>query len=221
MAEGSALAEVALGGTKPALQNPINGHLEVKGLMAELSRLLVEAPATLDVRAATKQRLDRVVPWTRLFGAGPCIDPEGRKAADLVALVAASPARYVLKRSWDYGGKSVYIGRDVLRAEGAAGWDAKVREALAAGPGAFVAQELIDAPKHPHCVVGADGATSFEEVFVDASTYSATGEAAVPGGSVARYARTGIVNIVGGGGVCPLVRTDVAAHIARALESRA
>lgn len=216
--EGSALEEVALGGTTPRLQNPVNGHLEVKGLLAEVSRLVGEEDGRgLSLGDEDRVIVTRVVPWTRLFGRGPCADPDGRPAADLVALVEADGARYVLKRSWDYGGKSVYIGRDVLAAEGPAGWARRVAEALEAGPGAFVAQALVDAPRKPHCVVGEDGATTFEEVFVDGSTYSATGAQAVPGGSVARYARTGIVNIVGGGGVSPLVRRDVAEEIARAL----
>lgn len=222
MPENSALAEVALGGTTPRLQNPINGQLEVKGLLGELSRSLGEAEgAGLGLETTTLGRLRRVVPWTRVFGPGPARDPDGNPAADLVELVRADPARYVLKRSWDYGGKSVYLGRDVLQAEGRPGWEAKVAEALASGPAAFVAQELVSSPRRSHCVVGAEGETTFEEVFVDASTYTASGSRSVPGGSVARYARSGIVNIVGGGGVSPLVRSDVVEEISQALAARA
>ena len=65
--------------------------------------------------------------------------------------------------------------------------------------------------------MGHDGATSWEDVFVDASTYTATGAYDVPGGGVARWARVGVVNIVGGGGVAPLIRTDVAEEFATAL----
>ncbi len=214
MPEGSDLAKVALGGTTPRLQNPVNGQLEVKGLFAEVSRLIGEGQErALGLDEVTLGRARRVMPWTRLFGEGPCVGPDGTREKDLIALVRADGGRFVLKRSWDYGGKSVYIGRDVLASEGLSGWHAKVDEALSEGPGAFVVQQVIDAPRHPHCVVGTDGETTFEEVFVDASTYSASGEAAVPGGSVARYARSGIVNIVGGGGVCPLVRSDVAEEI--------
>ena len=41
---------------------------------------------------------------------------------DLVAWITAHGERLVMKRSWDYGGKSVHIGRDVVAREGAAGW---------------------------------------------------------------------------------------------------
>ncbi len=159
----------------------------------------------------------RIVPWTRVLAAGPCLDPDGRRAPDLVALVSADPDRYVLKRSWDYGGKSVLLGRDIVATEGHGVWRAKVVEALAEGPGAYVAQELVVSPRKRHLVVGQDGATTWEDVFVDASSYSATGDTAVPGGGVARFARVGVVNIVGGGGVAPLILTSVANRLATGL----
>jgi hypothetical protein len=214
MPEGSDLARVALGEARQGLQNPVNGHLEVKGLFAELHRVLHEEDGRgLALPDETRERLGRVLPWTRVFEETVVRGPDGDRGP-LVDLVRAGGARFVLKRSWDYGGKSVSIGRDVLAAEGRAGWERAVDAALAAGDGAFVVQELIDAPRHRHLVVGADGATTDEQVFVDASTYTSTGDTDVPGGSVARYARGGIVNIVGGGGVCPLVSEDVAAVIA-------
>jgi hypothetical protein len=217
MPEGSDLARIALGEARQELQNPVNGHLEVKGLFAELHRLIDEEDGRgLDLAEGTRERLSHVMPWTRLFGETVVRGPEGGRAP-LVDLVRSEGARFVLKRSWDYGGKSVSIGRDVLAADGRAGWDRAVDAALAAGDGAFVVQELVDSPRHRHLVVGSDGGTTDEQVFVDASTYTSTGDEDVPAGSVARYARGGIVNIVGGGGVCPLVSDEVAAVIARRL----
>lgn len=214
----SALAQVARGGARQRLQNPINGQLEVKGLFGELSRMLDEGlAAQLRLDAATQERLQRVMPWTRLLEPGRASGPGGAPIDDLIGWVRGHAARLVLKRSWDYGGKSVFIGRDVLASEGAAGWQARVDEALTAGPGAFVVQELVDAPRRRHWVPDGAGEPVLEPVFVDASTYAATGDRDIPGGSVVRYARVGIVNIVGGGGVSPLLRDDVARRLLEAL----
>lgn len=221
MEPGSALARVALGEAAQRLQNPVNGHLEVKGLFAEVSRLVdEEAGAGLALSAEEQASLARVLPWTRLLGAGAARGPEGEPVGDLVGWIEAHPDAIVLKRSWDYGGKSVHLGREVVEAEGLAGWRARVAAALAEGPGAFVVQRRIDSPRRLHLVVGPDGAVTEEPVFVDASTYTATGDRDVPGGGVVRFARVGIVNIVGGGGVAPLVREDVAADLLAAWEAR-
>jgi hypothetical protein len=221
MEPGSALAKVALGQARQRLQNPVNGQLEVKGLFAEVSRILEEdGGAGLELSEADRLSLSRVLPWTRLLAAGPVRGPDGTPVADLVAWVEAHPDALVLKRSWDYGGKSVHLGREVVSAEGLAGWKARVDSALAEGPGAFVVQRRIDSPRRPHLVVGAGGAVTEEEVFVDASSYTATGDRDVPGGGVVRFARVGIVNIVGGGGVAPLVRADVAADLLTAWDRR-
>jgi hypothetical protein len=218
--EGSALERIALGQSRARLQNPVNGQHEVKGVLAELSRIISEEDgAGLDLTATQRERLSRVIPWTRLFARGACVGPDGHAADDLVQLVADQPARFVLKRSWDYGGKSVLLGPDIVAAEGHEGWRQRVDAALAEGPGAYVVQTLIASPRKRHLVVGPEGSTQWEDVFVDASTYSATGSRDVPGGGVARFARTGIVNIVGGGGVAPLIRMDVAEQVASQLHT--
>lgn len=216
--EGTALERIARGEGRQRLQNPVNGHLEVKGLFAELSRRIDEGGAdALGLDTPTRESLARVLPWTRLVERGAGTTPEG-PATDLVAWLVAHGERLVLKRSWDYGGKSVHIGSDVVAREGRAGWEARVEAALADAPGSWVVQQLISSPRRPHLVVGHDGETQAEEVFVDASTYTASGSVAVPTGSVVRFARVGVVNIVGGGGVSPLVRSDVAEELAAALE---
>ncbi len=216
--EGSPLEEIALGRSTTPLLNPVNAHLEVKGVLAELKRLVTEQGGSgLGLTELEREVVERVVPWTRLFEPGPATGPDGSRHPDLVALVRAAPARFVVKRSWDYGGKSVFIGRDTFARDGENGWNRQLDSALAQGPGAFVVQELIETPRQRHLIVAAEGETALEEVFVDASTYTASGTKAVPQGSVARFSRGGIVNIVGGGGVAPLVREPVARAIAEAL----
>lgn len=218
MPPDSALAAIARGEGTPALQNPINGHLEVKGLLAELSRHVQEGNARLvGLSDDSQEALARVLPWTRLLSADRCLAPDGSHV-NLVELITSTPDGFVLKRSWDYGGKSVLIGRDVVLAEGPAGWEEKVRFALADAPGSWVVQRYVDSPKRRHLVLGADG-PEWENVYVDASTYTATGTRDVPDGGVARFARSGVVNIAGGGGVAPLIHEEVASAIAQALAS--
>jgi hypothetical protein len=220
MPEGSALERIALGQTRSRLQNPVNGQFEVKGLFAELARIVTENNgAGLSLTAEEKDTIQRVVPWTRLLSTDPSHGPEGERVPDLAAFIAGTPERFVLKRSWDYGGKSVLLGRDVVASEGAAGWQSRVQAALADGPGTWVVQALVVSPLRRHLVVHEGRQALWEDVFVDASTYSATGSQSVPGGGVARFARTGVVNIVGGGGVAPLIVTSVAEKLAARLET--
>lgn len=219
MQPDSAIAAIARGESSPTLQNPINGHLEVKGILAELARYVQEGSAqVLGISNADQESLARVLPWTRLLAAERCLAPDGSEA-DLVDLVLGTPEAFVLKRSWDYGGKSVLIGLNVVASEGQRGWEEKVRAALAEMPGSWVVQRYVSSPKRRHLVIGADGPT-WQDVFVDASTYTGSGTIDVPGGGVARFAPSGIVNIAGGGGVAPLVHAEVAAEIAQALSSR-
>lgn len=219
MPPDSALASIARGEGTPGLQNPINGHLEVKGLLAELSRHVQEGSAqVLGLSDDAQASLARVLPWTRLLSADRCVAPDGSHA-NLADLVLSTPDAFVLKRSWDYGGKSVLIGRDVIASEGQVAWEEKVRSALAEVPGSWVVQRYVDSPKRRHLVIG-DSGPQWEDVFVDASTYTASGNRDVPGGGVTRFAHSGVVNIAGGGGVAPLIHAEVASAIVQALSSR-
>lgn len=216
---GSALDAIARGAGQPRMQNPVNGHLEVKGLLAELSRRVDDHDsASLGLSDETLEVLARVLPWTRLLAPGVTRGPDG-SSADLVAMVEATPEAFVLKRSWDYGGKSVLIGRDVLASEGRESWVTRVKQAVADTPGSWVVQQHIDSPRRRHLVLG-EADPQWEEVYVDASTFTASGTRDVPGGGVSRFARSGVVNIAGGGGVAPLILDDVAEEIARALEGQ-
>jgi hypothetical protein len=222
MPEGSVLERIARGETNSRLQNPVNGQFEVKGLLAELVRIVAEDNgAGLNLTAEELHTVKNVVPWTRLLSDSPGLGPNGERVSSLAEFVAADPAQFVLKKSWDYGGKSVLLGFDVLATSGAEFWRAKVKEALTDGPGAWVVQKLVASPRRQHLVVLKGTDAAWEDVYVDASTYSATGNIAVPGGGVTRFARTGVVNIVGGGGVAPLIRDDVAEQLLKAVSARA
>ena len=112
--------------------------------------------------------------------------------------------RWVLKRSWDYGGKSVYLGAE-LSPEA---WRATVEGALGdERGGGFVAQERIVAELRPATRVTPDGLAR-GPLYHDVSTYCGLGPCA-PSGSVVRAAASPIVNLLGGGGLAPVLAGDV------------
>ncbi len=175
------------------LANPVNGLLEAKALFARLSECADDAAladlAGLDEgeRAAAAR-----LPWTR------------RLDAAVAERIVADRARWVLKRSWDYGGKSVHLGAESSEEA----WRRAVEAALGdARGGGFVAQERIFAARRPATRVTPDGIER-GELYRDVSTYCGLGPAR-PDGSVVRAAASPVVNILGGGGLAPVVPEDV------------
>ncbi|HET6924144.1 MAG TPA: hypothetical protein VFI16_13435 [Anaeromyxobacteraceae bacterium] len=176
-----------------ALANPVNGLLEAKALFARLSECAedqgLSARAGLDeAERAAAARL----PVTRLV------------TQELVPRLLAERKQWVLKRSWDYGGKSVHLGAEMEPAA----WEAAVRVAAADRQGGgFVAQERVFAARRPATRVTPEG-VSRGELYRDISTYCGLSEVA-PHGSVVRAAASPVVNILGGGGLAPVVPEDV------------
>ena len=210
--------------------NPPASQVEVKTSFALLSRALGE-PALARAAGLSEEELAAAraaVPWTRPFRTGRAVDPDGREVADLVARVAAEPGRFVLKRAWDYGGRAVFVGKTLgepgfeERVKAAYGepldWPALcARAAVDPAGGGFVVQELVEAVAQPHLLCTADGVHEVE-LFVDFSAYASVGLDSAPAwGGVCRGSLSRIVNIVGGGGVLPLLQADVAAELRAAL----
>jgi hypothetical protein len=176
------------------LANPVNGLLEAKALFARLSECAEDAALAglagldADERAAAGR-----LPWTR------------RLDARLAPRLLEDRARWVVKRSWDYGGKSVHLGAELSQDA----WARAVEEALRdARGGGFVAQERIFAARRPATRVAPEGTTR-GDLYRDLSTYCGLGPSR-PDGSVVRAAASPIVNILGGGGLAPVVPADVA-----------
>jgi hypothetical protein len=179
------------------LANPVNGLLEAKALFARLSECAeddsLSRRAGLDAgeRAAAAR-----LPWTRRLE--PALAPR----------LLAERERFVLKRSWDYGGKSVQLGAELAPEA----WERVVREALAdARGGGFVAQERVFAARRPATRVAPEG-TWRGDLVRDVSTYAGLGPVS-PGGSVVRAAASPVVNILGGGGLAPVIPDDVLARL--------
>ncbi|QRK07729.1 hypothetical protein JQX13_48405 [Archangium violaceum] len=210
-------------GRKAVLLNPPASPVEVKTTFALLSQALVE-PALAEAAGLTPEELEAVrtsVPWTRPFRHGPGVGPDGEHLEDLVARVAAEPGRFVLKRAWDYGGRAVYLGRSV----GTPAFEERARAAYGTVPtwaelcerastdsagGGFVVQQVVETTPEEHLLCEEHGVTPMR-LHVDYSAYASVGLAKQPAwGGVCRGSTSEIVNIVGGGGVLPLITTEVA-----------
>jgi hypothetical protein len=218
-------AQLCLEPARYKVLNPFASHLEVKGLLALASDAVTSSRFPLDdeERAA----IARAVPWTRVLEAGPTSGPDGAPIADLAAFTRGERANLVLKRSWDYGGKSVFLGAELDGLEGnaalkarlqavtgrATGWDALVDFALA-DRDAWVVQELVPSARERHLRVDREGPVP-RELYVDLSAYTNTGVAPRPAGGAVRASESRIVNILGGGGLAPLVLDDVLDELMR------
>src|SRR5208282_1509593 len=151
------------------------------------------------------------VPWTRLLLPGAAVDADGEVVSSLMAHVAAEPARFVLKRAWDYGGKTVFVGSHAHeagfseRARAAFGqpldWPGVVAAAsLDKRGGGFVVQERVEVPLERHYIASERGLEE-TELFVDYSAFCSVGlDTQPPWGGVVRASASPIVNILGGGG---------------------
>jgi len=184
----SLLAQAFLDPARHGIWNRVDGWLETKGLLAELS---VAGASSAALTAEEKDAVESLVPWTRLLD-------------DVTDAELGDGDAVIMKRSHDYGGKSVVIGRDA-QPDG-------FRLALAAArreePGSWVVQELIDGPAIDRFVSQPKGAVR-GPLHLDISTYASLIPGVRHGGCVVRGAPGRVVNIVGGGGVAPLLPDDV------------
>src|SRR5437016_4897296 len=188
----SPLGQAFLDPVRYGIWNRVDGWLETKGLFAELS---MRAAGAGFLSSEEREAVADLVPWTRLLD-------------DIDDAALADGDRYVLKKSHDYGGKSVVIGREV----GPAAFGQALARARADEPASWVAQELIDAPAIDRFLRVETGARRLS-LHLDISTYASLIAGVPEGASVCRAAPGRVVNIVGGGGVAPLFADDVLADL--------
>lgn len=216
---GHRLEEVYRHPRKWALWNPVNGHLEIKGLLAMLSEAAaMETAHTAAVPAASLDAARRYLPWTRILARdAETTLPDGTRTNDLAAFVTAHPGSIVLKRSWDYGGRSVFLSDDfdgadektrvkLKEATGReiASWSEMVAFTLTDDKGPWIAQTRVHPARHTHLRV-VDGAPVKADLVTDVSAFTGAGAAFHPSGLTARAASGPIVNIVAGGGMAPIL----------------
>lgn len=200
-------------GTRAVILNPPATQVEVKSVFALLSeastgdsRIIRELRLNEPEMAAIKES----VPWTRHFSGDA-----------LIKKVIENPDQYVLKRSWEYGGRAVFVGRTrsepgfVERVVAAYGepldWAQLCqRAATDERGGGFVVQDVVNITPEEHLLCSGPAQIP-TQLFVDFSTYASVGLGDQPRwGGVCRGSISHIVNIVGGGGVLPLVTSEVA-----------
>lgn len=209
-------------GKRAVVLNPPASQVEVKAVFGLMSEA-VEDGAIAKAAGLTDDELSAIrstVPWTRLF-----------KGDARLKEVLANPDRYVLKRSWDYGGRAVFVGRTrheasfgdrVKAAYGEAlDWEAMCRRAIEDPTGGgFVVQQVIDIQPERHLLCSGES-QSWADLFVDFSSYASVGLPDQPAwGGVCRGSISHIVNIVGGGGVLPLLTSEVARELHSAATGR-
>jgi hypothetical protein len=183
---------------KYVLVNPVNGLLEAKALFARLSECAEDAVLAARARLSAEERAAAArLPWTRRLDAGNA------------ARAIAERERFVVKRSWDYGGKSVLLGAELEQEAWARAVEAAARDEKGGG---YVVQERIFAARRPATRITPDEVTR-GELYRDLSTYCGLGPSR-PEGSVVRAAASPVVNILGGGGLAPVVPDDVLAALA-------
>ncbi len=223
---GSAIGRILADPARHRLFNPVDPHLEQKAMLAELSAAAADpaCAAALGVSDAEAALVRRHVPWTRRLVGGRAIGPDGGAIPDLVSWTASAREALVVKRSWDFGGKGVFLGAEY----GDAGSMARAEERFGrrldwaglvdacAQEGGWVVQGRV--PLHPRRLwIAADGGAVARDVFVDVSAYTNLGVAPSPRGGVCRASGSPIVNIQSGGGVVPLLSAEAAAALAARL----
>ena len=202
-------------GARAVVLNPPASQVEVKAVFALLSEATENAEIARAAHLSTVEleAIAATVPWTRVFR-GEALRDE----------VAKNPDQYVLKRSWDYGGRAVFVGRTraepsfsdrVTAAYGSpmdwGGLCAKAVEDPIGG--GFVVQHVVDIHPETHLLCSASSQESLE-LYVDFSAYASVGLPNQPAwGGVCRGSLSHIVNIVGGGGVLPLITEEVAERL--------
>lgn len=211
------------------IANPVAAPYEMKRTFAELSRTAHEPELArrYGLDDADLALVRAFVPWTRPFRAGPTDGPDGERIDELVSHVAREPARYVLKRSWDYGGRAVFLGFEaelpvtLERAKVAFGeplhWPDLVHRC--AGDrvgGGFIVQERVVTRAEEHLLV-TDAGPSWQPFFTDFSVYACVGQPDPGWGGVVRASTSAVVNIASGGGVAPVLNAAAAAPLLAAI----
>ena len=191
--------------------NPISGHLEVKGLLAELSWLASDSKRAEDagISIAEVAAVEEMVPCTRL------LDRCRFSSAAEIDLIVANRDRLVLKKSNGYGGHGVILGKDfdlpnvqaqvatIMGRTGTLEFSEFVRFCIESANDAWIIQDLVDGIAFANQVL-ANGSVSDLTTFVDLSLFGNSGTDYRPAGAAARIGPHQIVNIGRGGGMMPV-----------------
>lgn len=200
--------------------NSVSAHLEVKGMLAELSRVADDERASQEAGLTPEEILavQKRVPWSRVIDQGASTGPSGNFLADLTAfLKSADRHALVIKSSAGYGGHGVFMGLDFDSAASQARvqkifnidqpivWDRFVDLCAQAKGDPWVVQRLVPGKRWQHDALVGGVVHKDRRDFIDCSLFGGMfDEGTVPGGAV-RFSAGQVVNIGRGGGVAPLL----------------
>lgn len=197
--------------TRYRIFNPVSAHLEVKGLLAETSRVAASGELTREAGLADDEveAIRRRVPWTRLVVSSD--------AAAMELLKGRSRESTVLKTNSGYGGHGVTVGAtfdqdatqrrlaEMLGKAGAVSWDEFCAFAASGASGLWIAQDLVPGRKVAHRYLSREGGVVEAHSYVDCSMFGGAFEhGRVPGGA-SRFSGDLVVNIGRGGGLMPFI----------------
>ncbi|MGE0174182.1 MAG: hypothetical protein AB7T49_15400 [Oligoflexales bacterium] len=216
--KGTAFEAACNESRKYKIFNPISAHLEIKGLLAETSRLASD-PAWAQEAGFTPEECDVTqtrVPWSRLVRSGAATIVNGEKVKDLVAWLKANNSQIVVKRSSGYGGHDVIIGDNffddevqsrvakIIDATQPVVWADFIEFCARQNNGVWIVQQRVPG-KIMHCRYLEQGKVIETDAYVDCSIFASTGIPFQVGGGACRLSPDPIVNIGRGGGLVPFL----------------
>lgn len=202
------------------IYNPLSAHYEVKAFLALLSQVCDDDRLSSGVGVTTTQRLavQKRVPWTRVI-------PAGRHGALIGTLGHSKEALsrdhvdFVVKNSLGYGGHQVFMGSEWHSDDTQARLKKFLKQDSVIEPMAFfkwveeeskdtwIIQKRLKGRQHRTRILTAQGVEEVQNVYVDASIFLNSGDTALCGGGVSRFASGPVVNIGAGGGLAPFIVT--------------
>ncbi|MBP6217069.1 MAG: hypothetical protein KA436_00620 [Oligoflexales bacterium] len=200
--------------------NPISGHMEGKGFLAELLRSASDPHMVNEIQlnADEERALSERCIWTR-----PLLNreeklPDGSFVKNLSDWVKANRDHLVLKKHISYGGQDIFLGKEFhspASQEKAAAWLglsapiswSQLVDACTSGCfGLWVVQVRLQGKQTKVSYIDPKGEPIWDQpCYIDASIFCNHGADFHLQGGVSRFAPGAIVNIVQGGGLLPFL----------------
>lgn len=203
------------------IYNPISAHYEVKAFLALLSHICLHEKTALDIGLSKEQirAVNERVPITRIMSQDlPAYLLHGETQLNAKEF-EKNIERYVIKKSFGYGGHQVFMGSE---------WTSDVTQAKlrlvmkseathSVSPTTFlewlkehtselwIIQDRMAGKRHRTKVIQSDDSLIEIDGYVDASIFLNTGTAPICHGGVSRIAAGPVVNIGTGGGLAPFL----------------
>lgn len=216
--EDSALAMACLQPQRYRLFNPMSAHLEAKGVLAELSRIVARPDWSAAIGLSEEERAANLhrLAWSRLLQEGPSLSPDGENLKDLTCWAKDQQKDLVVKSSLGYGGKGVFLGEDfhspatqervqqLLQMARPIAWHEFIDFCQQQRRGSWILQKKLPGRQIKNEFL-LEGQIKKQETFIDCSIFTNSGVPHKPGGGACRFSSDTIVNLGQGGGLAPLL----------------